>query len=198
MVAPRPRLYYSTVGRITANPRFRRRVDDYTPSNRPSGPQATDAPGVSGDPDATSATNQVRDVQEYSLQSLEYPVTSLEPPKRREEEAELIFPAPLDFHKLMLISKRLQEKYRVEIIETSGSWEGGTWMRLTLRRQVSLLEVLGEMPEVAQVWEPTERDDDYLAGARPRPERPPDEGTAPQLLIVKLAADSVQLALISS
>ncbi len=128
---------------------------------------------------------------------MEFTPGSFEPPKKREEEAELIFPAPLDFHKLMLVSKKLQEKYRVEIMETSGSWEGGTWMRLMLRRPVSLLEVLGEMPEVAQVWEPTTKDDDFLAVARPRPERSDEEEVAPQVMIVKLAAESVQLSLIS-
>lgn len=48
----------------------------------------------------------------------------------------------------------------MEIMETSGSCEEGTWMRLMLRRPVSMLEVLSEMPEVAQVWGPTEKDDD--------------------------------------
>lgn len=165
---------------------------------QPSGLQLVDAPGVSLDSEATAEIDQTLDVPENTLQILEYPVTSLEPPKKREEEAELVFPAPLDFHKLMQVFKKLQEKYMVEIIETSGSWEGGTWMRLMLRRPVSLLEVLSEMPEIAQVWEPTAKDDDYLTIARPRPERSDEEETTPQILIVKLAADSVQLALISS
>ena len=56
-------------------------------------------------------------------------------------------------------------------METSGSCEEGTWMRLMLRRPVSILEVLSEMPEVAHVWEPTEKDDDHLSVARHRQER---------------------------
>jgi hypothetical protein len=54
------------------------------------------------------------------------------------------------------------------------------------------------MPEVAHVWEPTEKDDDYLSIARPRQERADKENGTPQILIVKLAAESVQLSIISS
>ncbi len=172
--------------------------DNYPPSLQTARLQVVDAPAAPRNVEAAPEIDQIPSIPENTLQILEYPVTSLEPPKKREEEAELIFPAPLDFHKLMLVSKKLQEKYRVEIMETSGSWEGGTWMRLMLRRPVSLLEVLSEMPEIAQVWEPTARDDDYLAVVRPRPESSDEEGPTPQLLIVKLAADAVQLALISS
>ncbi|MCH7705888.1 MAG: response regulator transcription factor, partial [Chloroflexi bacterium] len=170
----------------------------YPPSLQTSEPQVVDAPAAPRKVEVTPEIDPMREVPENPMQRMEYPATSLEPPKKREEEAELILPPPLDPSKLMLVSRKLQEQHRVEIMETSGSWEGGTWMRLILRRPVSLLEVLSEMPEVAQVWEPTARDGDYLAIARPRPEKSDEEGPAPQLLIVKLAADSVQLALISS
>lgn len=75
-------------------------------------------PGVSRGAEDNPEIDQIRNVQGNCLQSLEYPVTSLEPPKRREEETELVFSTPLDLHKLMLISKKLQEKYRVKIMET--------------------------------------------------------------------------------
>jgi hypothetical protein len=111
-------------------------IDDYPQSTQPSelrtlelqtsGPQVVDVPGVSRCAKGNPEIDQIRNVQGNGLQSLEYPVTKLEPSKRREEETELVFPAPLDLHKLMLISKKLQEKSRVKIIGTSGSWEEGT------------------------------------------------------------------------
>lgn len=97
-------------------------IDDYPPATQPSelraselralelqtsGPQVVDVPDVSRGAEDNPEIDQIRNVQGNGLQSLEHPVTSLEPPKRREEETELVFPAPLDLHKLMLISKKL-------------------------------------------------------------------------------------------
>ena len=172
-------------------------VDGYQTPPQGTGPRSEDAPPVSPDAGTAQGNDHTREPLDRGSRSSDYPETSSHPPQKREDEAELLLPPPLDFGKLMLISKKLREQYRVEIIETSGSWEGGTWMRLMLRTPVSLLEVLTDMPEVAQVWEPTAQDGEYLAIARPRSNKSNGDGPTPQLLIVKLAADAVQLALIS-
>ncbi len=42
---------------------------------------------------------------------------------------------------------------KAEIEEATGSWDGATTLKLLIRRPVPLLDMLGELPDVASIWE---------------------------------------------
>ena len=86
-------------------------------------------------------------------QSQEDVVATIDEPHRYDQKVELLIPRPINAHRLLLLSNRLREQYHVEVLQSIGSWEGGTSIRLLLRKAIDLKEVLASMPEVAQVWQ---------------------------------------------
>ena len=111
---------------------------------------------------------------------------------RYNQEVELLVPPPVDAYQLMQLSRKLRDQYLVEVLETVGSFEGGTWMKLQLRRPFPIRDVLADMPEVLQVWEAQSEDVGRFLGARSSS----SDTTSPGLcLMLKIAAGPTQLSL---
>ena len=85
---------------------------------------------------------------------------------RYNQEVELLVPPPVDAYQLMQLSRKLRDQYLVEVLETVGSFEGGTWMKRQLRRPFPIRDVLADMPEVLQIWEAQSDDVGRFLGAR--------------------------------
>ena len=111
-----------------------------------------------------------------------------------DEDVELILLPPVDPARLFLLSRKLIEEHDVEVLETAGSWQGGTWLRIMLRRPLALKRILSQLPEIVQVWEatPEERRSFAKEGVAPAHLAKP----GPQVsLVVKMAGAPVQLTL---
>ena len=60
---------------------------------------------------------------------------------------------PIDAGVLLRLCGWLRSTAKAEIEESIGSWDGGTALKLFIRRPVPLLDMLGELPDVASIWE---------------------------------------------
>ena len=108
------------------------------------------------------------------------------------QEVELLIPPPVNAHQLMQLSRKLREQYHVEVLETVGSFDSGTWMKLQLRRPFPIRDVLEDMPEVLQVWEAQSEDVGRFLGAKSTS----SETTSPGMcLVLKIAGGPTQLSL---
>ncbi len=108
------------------------------------------------------------------------------------QEVELLVPPPVDAHQLMQLSRKLREQYLVEVLETVGSFDSGTWMKLQLRRPFPIRDVLESMPEVLQVWEAQSEDVGRFLGAKSTSSGTTSPGMC---LMLKIAAGPTQLSL---
>ena len=93
---------------------------------------------------------------------------------------------------LLQLSRKLRDQYLMEVLETVGSFEGGTWMKLQLRRPFPISDVLADMSEVLQVWEAQSDDVGRFLGARFVSRGSTSPGMC---LMLKIAAGPTQLSL---
>ena len=70
-----------------------------------------------------------------------------------ESDIELVVEPPVEADVLLKFCQWLGKMAKAEIEETVGSWEGGTSIRILLRRPLPLLEMLAHAPDVIKVWE---------------------------------------------
>jgi len=109
-------------------------------------------------------------------------------------DAELLVPPPVDASRLLAFFGTLRDRHHAEILQTVGSWERGTWMKVRLRSSIDLKEELARMPEVAQVWETQPGNKEFLHRTVPLPQVV-GEFNASHYFIVKLASEAAQLEL---
>ncbi|MFQ5860434.1 MAG: hypothetical protein ACE5IG_02670 [Dehalococcoidia bacterium] len=76
-------------------------------------------------------------------------------PQATRWDAELIIPFPVEASHLSAFYGKLHQQLgsQLRMIETVGSVDRGTCIKLVLTHEVSLQETLLNMPEVAQVWD---------------------------------------------
>ena len=70
-----------------------------------------------------------------------------------ESDVELVVEPPIDAGVLLRLCKWLRSTAKAEIEESTGSWDGGTTLKILIRRPVPLLDMLEGLPDVASVWE---------------------------------------------
>ena len=126
-----------------------------------------------------------------SGQSREGEVAAVDETHSGDREVELLIPPPVNAYQLLQIQKKLRENHHVDILRTAGSWQGGTWMRLSLRRPIDLKEVLCQMPEVAQVWETRPEAKAFLSRTLPLPYDPTESNQRPHF-VMNMAGEATQ------
>ena len=70
-----------------------------------------------------------------------------------ESDVELVVAPPVESHALLKLHQWLKAMLRVEVEETSGSWDGGTSLRVLLKQPTPLLKMLETIPEVVEAKE---------------------------------------------
>ena len=75
-------------------------------------------------------------------------------------DIELIFTPPPDPTRLLQLCQWLEQIAKAEIEEMAGSSEGGTSVRILLKRPIALAEMLLELPEVEEVTERPVQDEE--------------------------------------
>ena len=126
-----------------------------------------------------------------SGESHEGAVPSINESNSGDNEVEILIPPPVNAYQLLQIHKKLRENHHVDILKTAGSWQGGTWMRLSLRRPIDLKEVLCQMPEVAQVWETRPEAKAFLSRTMPLPYDATESNQRPHF-VMNIAGESAQ------
>ena len=126
-----------------------------------------------------------------SGESREGEVAAVDETHSGDREVELLIPPPVNAYQLLQIHRRLRENHDVDILRMAGSWQGGTWMRLSLRSSIDLKQVLVQMPEVAQVWETQPEAKAFLSRTVPLP----DDATVPNQrphFVMTMAGEAAQ------
>ncbi|MCZ6891075.1 MAG: hypothetical protein O7F09_00990 [Chloroflexi bacterium] len=108
-----------------------------------------------------------------------------------DNEVELLIPPPVNAYHLLQIHKKLRENHNVDILKMAGSWQGGTWMKLSLRRPMDLKEVLCQMPEVAQVWETRPEAKAFMSRTIPLPYDATEPNQRPHF-VMNMAGEATQ------
>ena len=114
-------------------------------------------------------TEGTRRAERASGESREEEVSVVNETHDGDLEVELLIPPPVNAYQLLRIHRKLRENHHVDILRTTGSWERGDWMKLSLRRSIDLKQVLIQMPEVAQVWETQPETKAFLSRTVPLP-----------------------------
>ena len=70
-----------------------------------------------------------------------------------EADVELVIAPPVETFALLKLHRWLQEMLQAEVEETSGTWDGGTSLRILLKRPTLLLKMLETVPEVVEAKE---------------------------------------------
>ena len=105
---------------------------------------------------------------DYSLMGLPQESRTLrgaaDPSQRTEQE--LFVAPPVEAGRLIAFYRRLEQAVGGEVIQTTGSWKGGTSIFLALRRPFPMIEVLEQIPEVAEARlekrdDPSKDEDSY-------------------------------------
>ncbi len=114
-------------------------------------------------------------------------------------DVELVIDPPVEANALLKLCQWLRGTAKADIQGTVGTWEGGTTMKIVLRRPLPLLEMLMSSPDVTKVWEepfPGNSTGQGFFGRRKR-ERDFVDGPAKRLrLTIQSASTPKQLPLV--
>ena len=140
----------------------------------------------------TEDSRRVEGLEERaSGESSEGEVATIDEVHSGDREVELLIPPPVNAYQLLQIHRKLRESHDVDILKMAGSWQGGTWMKLSLRRPIDLKQVLAQMPEVTQVWETQPEVKAFLSRTVPLPYDPTVPNQRPHF-VMSIAGEAAQ------
>ena len=140
----------------------------------------------------TEDSRRVEGLEERaSGESSEGEVAAIDETHSGDHEIELLIPPPVNAYQLLQIHRKLRENHDVDILKMAGSWQGGTWMKLSLRRPIDLKQVLAQMPEVTQVWETQPEVKAFLSRTVPLPHDPTGSNQRPHF-VMRIAGETAQ------